>query len=1641
MKANELDPIVIVGHAIRLPGGVDSVSDFERLLYDGRSAIDEMPAERYDRELYFDPQRGLPGKAYTELGGCVSTEPLDEPLERTIKSLGTYDLTHRQFAQVAVKAWNQGLDKCDVAARCGVYVGHSGGTEQGGPIAMSGLAEIALDHLCDLESLQSLAPSLVKAVASRVSERIRSRRPARVDDTVRFNTYSAASLVSRLLSLEGPREVIDAACASSLLGLSHAVMAIRAGRIDAAIVGGATYNNIDNLILFSQSQACSDKGSCPFDQAAGGLISSEGYVAITITRKSLAIANQLSVFGELRGVGVASDGRGKSLWAPRTEGQQLAIRRGYASDSLSSVDYLEAHATSTQVGDATEIQSLTELLKSSSSPDQRLLVGSVKSNLGHTLEAAGLVGLVKLIIAMRRGEIPPTIHLHHPNSDVLAASDKIQVVADKTPWPSRGRVKRGAVNAFGIGGLNGHAVIESASTDRWQVNPSRSVSQAGKAEKEPIAIVGRGVVLPGAFNVNAFKDLLASDRSEIVSAPEERWRAAIGVSGVASPFHVPTCRGGFIQGYRFDGQPYRIPPKQVQMANPVQMMLIDAVAQAAQEADGGRWAFDRQKTSVVIGTIFGGEFSNQLQVGLRLPEICREVRDELIHMGNDPVVAEKVAQAYRALMLKRYPALLDETGGFTASTLASRIAKSFDLMGGACSIDSDDASGALALLQASEQLWSGESDAVICGVAQRSLDLVAFKDFQVKDRLLVSGRVEDIPADCSKVLPGEGVAVVLLRRLSDATRDGMKVLGVIDAFEFGTKANAMDSRHADLAKDDVNQQIVKRIGYLAGAHSLVRLVAETIRWDTSSPVTTDICATAEDGFFVRSSVRHPKASVKSMKSKYTGQRTPLPQPLELPNASLISMKKSPNSLKAFCLEGGCERDFGDALRSAIESPETAFEHGVDGGHLPVPSPQARFCGGIIVQTQDAFVASLKAMNKAWHEGKRAEVLDRHLAVLWDRSGGKDRIAWAFPGQGAQYFAIPELVQQDRAAGDYLDRFDELLSSVGLVPIKNRLDDPDHQLGHDVWWTQVWVLAVSAALADSLGRAGLRPDLVFGHSFGECGAAIQAGVMSLPQAIRFAKQRSDAVVMTTRDRGQLLSVRGAPSRVDAMLRPLGLNLYITHHNAPEQTVVAGAAGDIAAARSALSSASIASVVIPVPAAFHSPAMAEAKRVLKANYGGEQLRPPKTGFFSMIQGRYLAESEEIRDGLIDQLTQPLLYCSGVERVVRDGCGLIVDVGPSDMLNRLHRSTVGDHALCIALDSSGHTHQERLALVGLASCIVARPASAPMSVGLNSQASDAPVTQRFALSKDSSAKPLSVAMSTEANDSLDFVDVTRRKRVKGPSSIAEQPVFKQPVAKQSVAKQPVANNLSEQTTVKVLATPVQSQVLADSGLVDQFLLDLVVERTGYDPEVIDFEADLEAELGVDSIKKAQLIGELAEWASLVLDLRTLKLSQFRSLSDIRALATQPSTESSQPAVSYHHPKSNGIAVSESAVAAPSVNIAQLESLMVDFIVDQTGYAPDVIDMEADLEGELGVDSIKKAQLLGELVSHYDLSAVDLRRVRLANFPSLGSIRDFVWEHVAPQQPPFVAVDSLQDLKKKRLDAPYEPSLMPQANGRSKT
>jgi acyl transferase domain-containing protein len=322
---------------------------------------------------------------------------------------------------------------------------------------------------------------------------------------------------------------LDAACASTLMALAYAAESLQSGRIDMAVVGGASYCDFEGLVLFSQSQAASNTGSRPFDEEADGLVAAEGYVMLVVKTLERAMADGDPIQAVIRGIGIASDGRGKSLWAPRREGQIEAFRRAYRGGLEPSwLQYLEGHATSTQIGDATEVNALSEVLLEYLPPGKKIPLGAVKANIGHTLETAGMAGLVKTVLALQRRTIPPVINVRKLNSAIDWDKSPFFVPTTALPWPEppAGQPRRAGVNAFGIGGLNAHVVLDDhvppASTRVRGVElPAVRPPRQGD-DDQAIAVIGASALVPGALTLDAFWELLTSGRDPKSEAPRQR---------------------------------------------------------------------------------------------------------------------------------------------------------------------------------------------------------------------------------------------------------------------------------------------------------------------------------------------------------------------------------------------------------------------------------------------------------------------------------------------------------------------------------------------------------------------------------------------------------------------------------------------------------------------------------------------------------------------------------------------------------------------------------------------------------------------------------------------------------------------------------------------------------------------------------------------------------------------------------------------------------------------------------------------------------------------------------------------------------------------------------------------------------------
>jgi acyl-CoA synthetase (AMP-forming)/AMP-acid ligase II/3-oxoacyl-(acyl-carrier-protein) synthase len=431
------EPIAIVGFGCRFPGGASGADGLWRVLAEGIDAVREIPAERWDAGRYYDPDPEAAGKMVTREGAFLDGIDLFDNAFFAISApeAEALDPQQRLLLEVAWEALEhagQDADRLQGSAT-GVFVGICG-SDYAGKEARSG----------DLGRIG--AYSLTGNAAS-----------------------TAAGRLSYVFGFEGPSVALDTACSSSLVALHLAAQSLRSGESTLALAGGV------NLILtpevhvgFSRLHAMARDGRCKtFDQAADGYGRGEGCGIVVLKRLSDAAAAGDRILALVRGSAVNQDGATNGLTAPSGEAQQRVIRQALerAAVAPAAVRYVEAHGTGTPLGDPQEARALAAVYGRDRAAGEPLLVGSIKTNVGHTEAAAGVAGLLKVVLALTREEIPPSLHFETPSPHIPWPEIPVEVPVAAIPWPRGVRPRLAGVSSFGFSGTNAHTLIEEAPDD------------------------------------------------------------------------------------------------------------------------------------------------------------------------------------------------------------------------------------------------------------------------------------------------------------------------------------------------------------------------------------------------------------------------------------------------------------------------------------------------------------------------------------------------------------------------------------------------------------------------------------------------------------------------------------------------------------------------------------------------------------------------------------------------------------------------------------------------------------------------------------------------------------------------------------------------------------------------------------------------------------------------------------------------------------------------------------------------------------------------------------------------------------------------------------------------------------------------
>jgi acyl transferase domain-containing protein len=430
LERTQSEPLAIVGLGLRFPGGASNAASLWKILADGVDTGSEIPASRWSIDRYFDRDPDAPGKMDTRRGHFIADPAaFDAPFFGiSPREAASLDPQHRIGLEVAWEALENAGYSPDSAAKnhAGVFLA----------LSNSDYSRMVFRDSNEIDAYSSTGTIL----------------------------SVAAGRISYLLGLEGPSVVVDTACSGSLVTMHLACQSLRARECRMALAGGV------NLILtpevhinFSKARMMAPDGRCKtFDSRADGFVRGEGCGILVLKRLSDATADGDNILAVIRGSAVNQDGRSGGLTVPNGKAQQAVIRQALAAAGVGGeeINYVEAHGTGTALGDPIEAHALAAVLGPGRTADNPLVLGSVKTNIGHLESAAGVAGMIKVVLSLQKEEIPQHLHFHELNPRIDWGGAPVEIPVQARPWPRGEKRRIAGVSSFGFSGTNAHVIVE-----------------------------------------------------------------------------------------------------------------------------------------------------------------------------------------------------------------------------------------------------------------------------------------------------------------------------------------------------------------------------------------------------------------------------------------------------------------------------------------------------------------------------------------------------------------------------------------------------------------------------------------------------------------------------------------------------------------------------------------------------------------------------------------------------------------------------------------------------------------------------------------------------------------------------------------------------------------------------------------------------------------------------------------------------------------------------------------------------------------------------------------------------------------------------------------------------------------------------
>lgn len=834
-----------------------------------------------------------------------------------------------------------------------------------------------------------------------------------------------------------------------------------------------------------------------------------------------------------------------------------------------------------------------------------------------------------------------------------------------------------------------------------------------------IAIVGMAALFPGASDLERFWANIVNGTNSITEVSPDRWDADIYYDADSQDgSKTPSKWGGFLSDVKFDPLKWGIPPKSLAAIEPVQLLSLAVAASALEDAGYGEREFNRERTAVIFGAEAGTELAGGYGFRAIYPQMCGTMSEQLdTHL---PKLTE------------------DSFPGVLANVIAGRIANRLDLGGANYTVDAACASSLAAVDLGVKELVTGGSDMVLCGGADLHNSINDYLLFASVHALSRKGQCRSFDADADGITLGEGVGAVLLKRLSDAERDGDRIYSVIrgigassDGKSLGLTAPRMEGQVRALERAYAQAGVSPQQVGLVEAHGTGTVVGDKTELRSIDQVYLDAGASVGSVSLgsVKSNIGHTKCAAGIaglIKMSLALHHKVLPPTLNLdtPNPGYNS-EQSP-----FVFDKTARPWVSENRHAAL----SAFGFGGTNFHLvlseysntsPVRSGHHRWPSELLVFRGESKADAIAVMDRVLdasddttalsdvaytaaslgngpvqfavvasdrddlREKVAAAKSEKTLPGLYSKTAIPGKIAFLIPGQGSQrpgmladiFIAFPTLHHFLEKGERWLGK---LYPSAAFSPLQKEQQRADIT---DTTVAQPTLGIVDSAMAQLLGELGIQPDMLAGHSYGELAALSVAGAIDPSALLPLSEARAKCILEAAGDDpGTMAAVSGSAEQVKKLLG--NIDVVVANENSPKQSIISGSTEGVKEAAKLLTDAGLVVSEFNIACAFHSPVVGTASELFSRELGRIDIGPLQCDVWSNTTGqKYPNDADAIRQTLADHLIQPVKWVDQIQAMYDDGARIFIECGPGRTLTGLVGQILGDREhLALACDVRG-------------------------------------------------------------------------------------------------------------------------------------------------------------------------------------------------------------------------------------------------------------------------------------------------------------------------------------------------------------------